>query len=190
MFLYIVNFILKTKPFEKVFVCTLQVLCKNCYEVAFKQDLKNSSPKGLRIILRNINITVIWYSVKKIELISNLLTTLPLTMIYLSNTPWNTIRFYISVHASLGSFKVFVLTALKKQNPLVRAVTTKMIKKINLNPPALLWILTAFKVSVSSRLLSSSPPTMFEIGTCTASLGTVTATLGGPSNSFRNACKI
>ena len=77
------------------------------------------------------------------------------------------------------------LTALKKQNPLVNAVTTKITKKMNLNPPALLCILTA--LSVSSEC-SSSRPAMFVIGTWAVSLGTVTATFGGPSKSFRKAC--
>ena len=88
---------------------------------------------------------------------------------------------------SLNSFDSeprYELTALKKQNPLVRAVTTKMTKKMNLNPPTLLWILTADIVSVSSWLSSS---VLLEIGTWTTSLGMVTATLGGPSKSFRNA---
>ena len=79
------------------------------------------------------------------------------------------------------------LTALKKQNPLVNAVTTKITKKMNLNPPALLCILTA--LSVSSEC-SSSRPAMFVIGTWAVSLGTVTATFGGPSKSFRKACNL
>ena len=42
------------------------------------------------------------------------------------------------IYCIFFALSLYILTALKKQNPLVKAVTTKMIKKMNLNPPALL----------------------------------------------------
>ena len=71
-----------------------------------------------------------------------------------------------------------VITALKKHNALVSAVITRTTTKKNLNPPILCCVRTDTESVSSSRFW---PPL------ASRSAGIVTATLGGPSKSFKKA---
>ena len=73
-----------------------------------------------------------------------------------------------------------LLTALKKQSALVSAVMAMTTMKKNLNPPSLLCVLILTE-SVSSE------SSVWRVPAAGASAGMVTATLGGPSKSFKKA---